>query len=133
MPTRATANHPAILFVDPDRVLVHALANTFPRHYAIGAASSLASAYQILSTMAPTLLVCELSLPDGDGLTLLQQLRAGSDTADVLLMVVTSRRSIGDKLAALRAGADEYLIKPVTPEIFANHARRLLRFRRTLY
>ena len=82
--------------------------------------------------MIPVLLVCELTLPDGDGLTLLQQMRAAPETRDVLLMVVSQRRSPTDKIAALRAGADDYLVKPVTPEAFANHAARLLRYRRVL-
>jgi DNA-binding response OmpR family regulator len=133
MSTRATSFLPAVLFVDPDLVGARALTDTLAARYAVGVAGSLAAAYQALAVIVPTLLVCELTLPDGDGLTLLQQMRAAPETRDVLLMVVSQRRSPTDKIAALRAGADDYLVKPITPEIFANHAARLLRFRRTLY
>jgi DNA-binding response OmpR family regulator len=132
MSTRATPFLPAVLFVDPDTAGARVLTDTLAARYAVGVAGSLAAAYQALAVMVPTLLVCELTLPDGDGLTLLQQMRAASETRDVLLMVVSQRRSPADKIAALRAGADDYLVKPVTPEIFANHAARLLRYRRTL-
>jgi DNA-binding response OmpR family regulator len=133
MSTRATSFLPAVLFVDPDLVGARALTDTLAARYAVGVAGSLAAAYQALAVIVPTLLVCELTLPDGDGLTLLQQMRAAPETRDVLLMVVSQRRSPTDKIAALRAGADDYLVKPITPEIFANHAARLLRFRRALY
>ena len=133
MSTRATPFLPAVLFVDPDTAGARVLTDTLAARYAVGVAGSLAAAYQALAVMVPTLLVCELTLPDGDGLTLLQQMRAASETRDVLLMVVSQRRSPTDKIAALRAGADDYLVKPVTPEVFVNHAARLLRYRRTLH
>jgi DNA-binding response OmpR family regulator len=133
MSTRASPYLPAVLFVDPDSATAHALANVLASRYAVGVAGSLAAAYQALAVMIPTLIVCELTLPDGDGFSFLQRVRATPETRDVLLMVVSSRRSVVDKVAALRAGADDYLTKPVTPEVFANHAGRLLRFRRTLH
>ncbi len=133
MSTRASPYLPAVLFVDPDNATARALSSTLASRYAVGVAGSLAAAYQALAVMIPTLVVCELTLPDGDGLTLLQRLRASPETRDVLLMVVSARRSVADKIAALQAGADDYLVKPVTPEVFANHAARLLRFRRTLH
>ena len=133
MSTRASSYLPAVLFVDPDSAAANLLASTLSARFAVGVAGSVAAAYQALAVMVPTLIVCELSLPDGDGLTLLQRLRASPETRDVLLMVLTGRRSVSDKIAALRVGADDYLVKPVTPEVFANHAARLLRFRRTLH
>jgi DNA-binding response OmpR family regulator len=133
MSTRASSFLPAVLFVDPDNATAHALADTLAARYAVGVAGSLAAAYQALAVIIPTLIVCELTLPDGDGLSLLQRIRATPETRDVLLMVISARRSATDKIAALRAGADDYLVKPVTPEVFANHAARLLRYRRTLH
>jgi DNA-binding response OmpR family regulator len=133
MSTRASSYLPAVLVVDPDSASANTLASALSARYAVGVAGSLAAAYQALAIMIPALIVCELSLPDGDGLTLLQRLRASAETRDVLLMVVSQRRSVSDKIAAMRVGADDYLVKPVTPEVFANHAARLLRFRRTLH
>jgi DNA-binding response OmpR family regulator len=132
MSTRATSYLPAILFIEPDDAAAHALANTLVAHYAVGVAGSLAAAYQALAVMVPTLIVCELTLPDGDGLTLLQRIHSIPATRDVLLMVTSKRRSVADKIAALRAGADDFLVKPIAPDVFADHVARLLRFRRTL-
>ncbi|HEY1387580.1 MAG TPA: response regulator [Ktedonobacterales bacterium] len=133
MSTRASSYLPAVLVVDPDSASANALASTLSARFAVGVAGSLAAAYQALAVMIPVLIVCELALPDGDGLALLQRLRSSPETRDVLLMVVSQRRSVSDKIAALRVGADDYLVKPVTPEVFANHAARLLRFRRTFH
>ncbi|MGH8324697.1 MAG: DNA-binding response regulator, partial [Steroidobacteraceae bacterium] len=48
----------------------------------------------------------------------------------LLVMVVTSRAAVADKIAAFQAGADDYLVKPVDPEFFALRVRLLMGFGR---
>jgi DNA-binding response OmpR family regulator len=44
------------------------------------------------------------------------------------LMVISSRSSVADKVAAMRAGADDYLVKPVEPPFFILRVRQLMIF-----
>jgi two-component system KDP operon response regulator KdpE len=60
-------------------------------------------------TRKPDLLVLDLGLPDGDGVALLLDLRSWSS---VPVIVLSARVDEGDKIAALDAGADDYLTKP---------------------
>jgi two-component system KDP operon response regulator KdpE len=60
-------------------------------------------------TRRPDLLVIDLGLPDGDGVDLIRDLR-GWSAAPVI--VLSARTGEGDKIAALDAGADDYLVKP---------------------
>ncbi len=60
-------------------------------------------------TRRPDLLVLDLGLPDGDGLTLIHDLR-GWSTLPVIVLSARTREA--DKIAALDAGADDYLVKP---------------------
>lgn len=60
-------------------------------------------------TRRPDLLVLDLGLPDGDGIDLVRDLR-GWSTAP--LIVLSARSGEADKIAALDAGADDYLVKP---------------------
>jgi two-component system KDP operon response regulator KdpE len=53
--------------------------------------------------------VLDLGLPDGDGIDLIRDLRAWSD---IPIIVLSARTAEADKVAALDAGADDYLIKP---------------------
>jgi two-component system, OmpR family, KDP operon response regulator KdpE len=57
----------------------------------------------------PDLVILDLGLPDGDGITLLQSARAWSK---VPIIVLSARVGEHDKIAALDAGADDYLTKP---------------------
>ena len=60
-------------------------------------------------TRKPDLLVLDLGLPDGDGLDLIRDVRSWSS---VPIVVLSARSDEADKIAALDAGADDYLSKP---------------------
>ena len=57
----------------------------------------------------PDMLVLDLGLPDGDGLDLIRELRQWSSMP---ILVLSARSDESDKIAALDAGADDYLLKP---------------------
>ncbi|AKA39619.1 two-component system response regulator KdpE [Yersinia ruckeri] len=60
-------------------------------------------------TRKPDLIILDLGLPDGDGLTYIRDLRQWSA---IPIIVLSARNSEEDKVAALDAGADDYLSKP---------------------
>jgi two-component system, OmpR family, KDP operon response regulator KdpE len=76
-------------------------------------------------TRHPDLVILDLGLPDGDGVDLIRDLRAW---ADVPVLVLSARTSEDDKIGALDAGADDYLVKPFSAgELLARvraHLRR---------
>jgi two-component system response regulator MprA len=71
--------------------------------------------------------VLDLQLPDVDGIEICKRLRASGDATPILM--VTARDAVGDRVAGLDAGADDYLVKPFDlAELFAR-LRALLRRR----
>jgi two-component system KDP operon response regulator KdpE len=60
-------------------------------------------------TRTPDLIILDLGLPDGDGMQLIRDVRGWSP---VPIIVLSARIDEGDKIAALDAGADDYLTKP---------------------
>jgi two-component system KDP operon response regulator KdpE len=77
------------------------------------------------SSRRPDLVVLDLGLPDGDGADLIRDLRGWSDAP---VLVLSARTSETDKIEALDAGADDYLVKPFSAgELLARvraHLRR---------
>lgn len=61
-------------------------------------------------TMAYGLILLDMRLPDGDGITLLQSLRNRDDSTPVIIL--TAHDQVSDRIAGLNAGADDYLVKP---------------------
>ncbi|MDI4665497.1 response regulator transcription factor [Xanthobacter autotrophicus] len=70
----------------------------------------LADATDALHAAAFDLILLDLMLPDGRGSDFLKRLRNAGDATPV--MVLTARDQISDRIAALDAGADDYLVKP---------------------
>ncbi len=76
-------------------------------------------------TRRPDLVVLDLGLPDGDGIEFIRGLRAWSQ---IPVIVLSARTMEADKIAALDAGADDYLVKPFgTGELLARVRAQLRR------
>jgi DNA-binding response OmpR family regulator len=119
----------AVLFVDPDIEAAERLASPLRSRWAIAIVPSAQSALAAMQLRLPSVVVTELDLPDQSGVELLTHIHDTSLTHNVLLMVVTGRASVRDKIAAFQAGADDYLVKPVDPQQFEMHIYLVSRFR----
>lgn len=85
------------------------------------------SAIRSLQVSTPDAIVLDLQLPDVDGVEICKRLRSSGDATPILM--VTARDAVGDRVAGLDAGADDYLVKPFDlAELFAR-LRALLRRR----
>lgn len=85
----------------------------------------LADALSSLETAAHDIVLLDLGLPDGDGLSLLQRLRRERKALPVLIL--TARDALEDKLLGLDAGADDYLVKPFALAELLSRLRALAR------
>ncbi len=72
-----------------------------------------------------SLLLLDLGLPDGDGLSLLRAIRNNGQNLPV--MVLTARGGLNDRIDGLEGGADDYLIKPFALAELCSRCRALLR------
>lgn len=77
-------------------------------------------------TRKPDLVILDLGLPDRDGIELIRDLRGWSD---VPIIILSARSEEDDKIAALDAGADDYLAKPFGVGELLARTRALLRRR----
>jgi DNA-binding response OmpR family regulator len=93
--------------------------------HAVDLAATLKDAERSTAVNDYDLVVLDLGLPDGDGLTLCRELQDRPSRPRVLLL--TARDSLSDRVGGLDAGADDYVVKPFDfPELSAR-IRALLR------
>lgn len=83
------------------------------------------SGYYALSTGGYDLAILDRLLPELDGVSLLRKYRSQRGTTPVILLTALS--TVGDRVAGLDAGADDYLAKPFAPEELLARVRALLR------
>ncbi len=115
-----------ILLVEDDPMIGEALLDTLrAEHYAVDWVRDGAVADTTLATQAYDLVLLDLGLPRRDGLEVLRALRARRSTVPVL--VATARDAVGDRIAGLDAGADDYVLKPYDTHELLARIRALVR------
>ena len=102
-----TSKSVRVLIVEDDPSIAGSLDRGLRRAgYAIATATTVAAAR---AADPHDVVLLDLGLPDGDGVELCAELRARSDAA---ILVITARGEEPDRVAALDAGADDYIVKP---------------------
>src|SRR5262245_26159411 len=104
------APEPVVIVVeDEPQIRRFIRATLVSQHYRVFEATTAAEGLLEAGTRQPDVLILDLGLPDLDGLAFITRLREWSQ---VPIIVVSARGQEADKVAALDAGADDYLSKP---------------------
>lgn len=100
-----------ILIVDDDPELANLLERALARDgHAVFIAGSLGEAEQHTLEASVDIVILDVGLPDGSGVDLCRRWRSQGNPAPILLL--TARSDVGQRVAGLDAGADDYLAKP---------------------
>jgi DNA-binding response OmpR family regulator len=114
-----------LLLIEDHAPLAEAIGEALARAgFTVDRAGTARQARSMAATVDYGLVVLDLGLPDGDGLRLLPELRAGGR---VPVIVLTARDALADRLAGLDGGADDYILKPVEMSELAARCRAVLR------
>jgi two-component system response regulator MprA len=115
-----------VLVVDDDPGISHSLERALRREaYTVDLAGDGEAALVAVADRAPDAIILDVSMPKLDGLSVCRRLRASGDRTPIL--VLTARHSLGDRVAGLDAGADDYVVKPFALEELLARLRALLR------
>jgi two-component system response regulator MprA len=117
---------PTVLIVDDDLKLLKMLQRTLTYEgLQVFTASNGEEALDQVDACKPDLLIVDWMMPKMDGLTLVQELRADKDPA--LILMLTARDAIENRVEGLQSGADDYLVKPFAPTELVARVHALLR------
>ncbi len=115
-----------VMVVEDDDALRAALARALRLEgYAVDEATDGARALAQLASLRADVIVLDVMLPEVDGLTVCQRLRAMGDRTPVLLL--TARDLVADRVQGLKAGADDYLTKPFAVDELLARVQALIR------
>jgi DNA-binding response OmpR family regulator len=115
-----------VLVVEDNEELAQLLAQGLNAEgYQADLLTTVAEARAVVTTVRYAALILDLGLPDGDGLSILREIRQRKDPMPVL--VLTARGGVDDRVSGLRGGADDYLVKPFALEELVARLEALLR------
>ena len=118
-------NAPLILVVEDDAAVRSLISTALEMHdYRFTAVASGEAAVMEAASHNPDLVMLDLGLPDMDGLEVIGRLRSW---ASMPIIVISARGEDSDKIAALDAGADDYLTKPFSVDELLARVRASLR------
>ncbi|WP_239460111.1 response regulator transcription factor [Nocardioides daejeonensis] len=115
-----------VLVVDDDKAVRESLRRSLEFNgFTVTLATDGAEALAGIGTVRPDVVVMDVMMPRLDGIETTRALRAAGN--DVPVLVLTARDAVGDRVAGLDAGADDYLTKPFALEELLARLRALLR------
>ncbi|MBZ4019010.1 response regulator [Streptomyces purpurogeneiscleroticus] len=118
-----------VLVVEDDPQLVRALLiGLQARQYGIDVAPDGTTALRLTAARQPDVILLGLGLPDMDGLDVIKNLR---DRSRAPVLVLSARRASEEKVAALDAGADDYITKPFSMDELLARLRAAVRRTKT--
>ena len=119
------ANKNKILIVEDDRNIARVIQTLLESNgYQVFWTDKCNEAVMMTVTYVPDLVILDLGLPDADGLSYLKQVRSQSSLP---VIVLSARSDERDKIDALDAGANDYIMKPFSPGEFLARVRSALR------
>jgi two-component system KDP operon response regulator KdpE len=105
-----SASRPIVLIVEDDDATRKAVGSNLDAHgYAVTGVASAREALRSWELRRPDVIILDLGLPDRDGISVVRRVRAEATTP---VLVLSARDAERDKVAALEAGADDYVTKP---------------------
>jgi len=116
---------PIILVVDDEPSIGEVVTIYLQRAgYQVNVARDGQAALEAIERQPPDLVVLDLMLPKVDGLEIARRVRAQGDTPIIML---TARREESDRITGLETGADDYVVKPFSPQELVSRVKAVLR------
>lgn len=118
-------SEPLILIVEDETSIAEVVSLYLKRAgYGVQIAADGRRAMSMFEKQVPDLVILDLMLPEVDGLSLTRWLR---DRSNVPIIIVTARREEIDRITGLELGADDYVVKPFSPQELVSRVRAVLR------
>ncbi len=117
-----------VLVVDDEPHIVALVAYHLAKSgYRVATATTGNDALEQARRERPSLMILDLMLPGMSGFEVLEKIRAGDQTRDIAVLMLTARREELDRIEGLSLGADDYLTKPFSPQELVLRVTAILR------
>lgn len=110
-------NKPKLLLVDDQRINIMVLYELFREECDVFMATDGTQALKMSQTIAPDLILLDVSMDGMDGHEVCRRLKAAPETSDIPIIFVTGQGAVEDEVRGLELGAVDFIVKPINPVI----------------
>jgi DNA-binding response OmpR family regulator len=118
-----------ILVVDDETNNLKAIKRLIHRDYILEFAQNGDEALRLIPNFSPDLILLDIMMPGIDGYEVCRRLKLDSKTSGTMVLLVSARSALEDRLRGYEVGADDYITRPYDPEELRAKARILLRLK----
>jgi two-component system OmpR family response regulator len=124
------AKKPLVLLIDPDEMFGQEVARNLSQRFQLLFAKTLEEGSILFSRYRPSVVLMEINQLDGDGLKWIKTARSYKWANGIAIACVTTSRGVSDKINGFKAGADDYLVKPLDMQMILARVILLIRSRK---
>lgn len=118
----------SILIVDDDQDIRDLLSYNLQKSgYSVNEAINGFDCLEKIKTIKPNLILLDVMMPEMDGLEVCQQIKSDPKNHNILICFLTARGEDYSQIAALEAGGDDYVTKPIKPKVLISRINAILR------
>jgi two-component system, OmpR family, alkaline phosphatase synthesis response regulator PhoP len=117
-----------ILLVDDEEDILEFLSYNLKKEgFNVYTASNGKDAIKVAKQMQPNLILLDVMMPEMDGIETCEMIRTNSDCKDTVIAFLTARNEDYSEIAGFKAGADDYITKPIRPKVLIARIYALLK------
>ncbi len=118
----------SIVAVDDSGIILKMLEKLLGEEYAYSGFSKGMRALKFLKeTKAPDLIILDIEMPEIDGYAMLDMIRRKDELKEVPVLFLTSNNEKEHVVKAIRAGVNDYIVKPIDENVFMDKVRKILK------
>ena len=121
-----------LLVIEDNEELQYFLNKKLGKTFDIQQANNAAEGAEKAKSLMPDLIICDVNLPEQDGLSLTHHLKSDLQTSHIPVILLTALTSAEQKIEGIKTGADAYLTKPFNLTFLEENIKSLLRNREIL-
>ncbi len=118
----------SIVAVDDSGIILKMLEKLLSREYAYyGFSKGMRALKYLKEARTPDLIILDIEMPEIDGYQMLEMIRRKEELKEVPVLFLTSNHEKEHVVKAIKAGANDYIVKPVDEAVFMDKVRTLLK------
>ncbi|MBN2485985.1 MAG: response regulator [Bacteroidales bacterium] len=125
-------NRQTILIIDDELSILGFISDIFATKYNVITIDKPTDVETVLKQTYPDIILCDIMMPDIDGITLTKRIKANKKTAHIPIILLSAKHKVEDKINGLDAGAEMYITKPFNVDFLKASIERLILRKETL-
>lgn len=121
-----------VLIIDDNPEILWFIGDIFSQQYNVITSNNPTEVELLLSQNQPDIILCDIMMPDLDGIALTKNIKMNKNTAHIPMILISAKHNVEEKIKGLSAGAEMFITKPFNVDFLKASVERLILHKETL-